>query len=738
MDLGEYWAKPNKTLLEHTEEVREQLKIINDFGYIPSEKIYLLADKACYWHDFGKVNARFQERVKNETGYKKFDEDIEIAHNILSLYFIPKEELGEDYYKIAYAVMRHHNYCNEDDIITGKKLLIKELLAPFSEEANAKIRRRELDDILDDKNVMDGETIWIKGLLHRCDYSASAGLQVEYKNDFLLEKLDLLLQSWKQKNPHCQWNELQLFCKEHTNQNIIVKAQTGMGKTEAGLLWLGNNKGFFVLPIKVAINAIYDRVQKDILKNELLEERVGLLHSDTISCYFEKIDMKQQEVSLREYYDRTKKLSMPLTIITLDQIFDFVFQYLGYEMKLVTLAYSKIVIDEIQMYSADLLAYLICGINKIVKLGGKVAILTATLPAFVHELLKEKAFEGNVIEAEQSFVEEDNNARHRVKVCKTEVDTDLISDIYIRNKQQNKGNKILVICNTVKKAQEVYEKLQSQIPEEELHILHKKFIEKDRRRAEEKILDFGRTYNELGEIDIQNGIWVATSIVEASLDIDFDVLFTELLDLNSLFQRMGRCNRKGVKEVEDYNVYVFTKIWEHLLGKNGFIDRTIYDISLEAIQDVEGILNEKRKMEMVQEAFSMDKVKHSEFMREFKDIYDKVSSIKPGEYLKEEAKLRNIVSYTIIPKSIYDENYEEIDEVLHALGNKKISLEEKVVMEDKLKGYTLSVEPYAFDKSQVEIYNIFGRSNFGMISVIDCYYSEVGYKKKTNDGYAIW
>lgn len=736
MDLNKYWAKPNKTLLEHTKEVREQLNIINDLGYIPSEKIYFLADRACYWHDFGKANTKFQERVKGETRYKKFDEEVEIAHNILSLYFIPKEELGEDYGKVAYAVMRHHNYCNEDVVITEKTPLIKELLAPFSEEANAKIRRKELIKILAFEK--DEETIWIKGLLHRCDYSASAGMQVEYKNDFLLEKLDLLLQSWKQKKPHCQWNELQLFCKEHSNQNIIVKAQTGMGKTEAGLLWLGNNKGFFVLPIKVAINAIYDRVQKDILNNELLKERVGLLHSDTVSCYFEKVDMKQQEVSLREYYDRTKKLSMPLTITTLDQIFDFVFQYLGYEMKLVTLAYSKIVIDEIQMYGADLLAYLICGINKIVKLGGRVAILTATLPAFVHELLKEKAFEGNVIEADHSFVEEDNKARHKLKVCKTEVDTDLISDVYIRNKKQNKGNKILVICNTVKKAQEVFEKLQSQIPEEELHILHKKFIEKDRRKAEEKILEFGRTYNESGEIDIQNGIWVATSIVEASLDIDFDVLFTELLDLNSLFQRMGRCNRKGVKEVKDYNIYVFTKIWEHLLGQNGFIDRTIYDLSLEAIQDVDGILSEKRKMELVEETFSMDKVKNSKFMREFKYIYEKVSELNPGECLKEEAKLRNIVSYTIIPKSIYDENCEEIEETLQTLENKQISLEEKIAMEDKIKGYTLSVEPYAFDKSQIQIHNIFGRSNFGMISVIDCYYSEVGYKKKTNDGYAIW
>jgi CRISPR-associated endonuclease/helicase Cas3 len=38
-----------------------------------------------------------------------------------------------------------------------------------------------------------------------------------------------------------------------------------------------------------------------------------------------------------------------------------------------------------------------------------------------------------------------------------------------------------------------------------------------------------------------HGIWITTQIAEASLDIDFDVLFTELSSLDSFFQRMGRC-----------------------------------------------------------------------------------------------------------------------------------------------------------------------------------------------------
>ena len=41
-------------------------------------------------------------------------------------------------------------------------------------------------------------------------------------------------------------------------KNVIAIAQTGMGKTEAGLLWIGDTKGFFILPLNTAIYAFYN------------------------------------------------------------------------------------------------------------------------------------------------------------------------------------------------------------------------------------------------------------------------------------------------------------------------------------------------------------------------------------------------------------------------------------------------------------------------------------------------
>ena len=141
-----------------------------------------------------------------------------------------------------------------------------------------------------------------------------------------------------------------------------------------------------MLPLRTAINAIYDRVCEDILENENLSEKVSLLHSESLEYYVKKNVGTDEEIF--QYEQRGKAFSIPLSISTMDQLFNFVFKYQGYELKLTTLSYSRIVIDEIQMYSPDLLAYLIYGMEHIAKMGGKIAIMTATLSPFVKELLE--------------------------------------------------------------------------------------------------------------------------------------------------------------------------------------------------------------------------------------------------------------------------------------------------------------------------------------------------------------
>ena len=714
MDIKNYMAKnnPEKTLEEHTNDLLSSLEIMNDLGYIRDKDIYNLAKKACYYHDFGKVNDEFQKRVKSEKKLK-FNKEKEVFHNILSLYFINSEDFEdeEDYYRICHAVLNHHNYC-EDPIlyIRENKQLIQNTLEKFP---TFKVKQSQLNKISRKKD--DEKAILIKGYLHKCDYSASASYVVEYKNNFLKTAMNNLLSSWKENNSEAKWNKLQEFCLENQNNNIIAVAQTGMGKTEGGLLWFGNGKGYFVLPIRTAINAIYDRVRINILNNENIAERVSILHSSALEYYNKNID--DQNLDIFEYNKRGKQLSMPLTISTMDQLFDFVLKYQGYELKLTTFSYSKIVIDEIQMYGPDLLAYLIYGIKTINKFGGKIAILTATLPPFIKDMLTEIPFKYG------KFT--NDIVRHNIEVKNEFINSKDIVNKYKDNKKNKKGNKILVICNTIKKAQELYDEIYLDLSEEDrenLNILHSRFIKKDRSKKELKILACGQTYNKDKEIDIQNSIWISTSIVEASLDIDFDYIFTELQELNSLFQRLGRCNRKGVKKVEEPNSFIYTQIEGIKLGNTGFIDETLFNLSKKALENVSGKITEEKKIELIEEWLTTDNLKDSDYMREYREIFDFIENIPPYSIEKNKIKLRNILSVDVIPLPVYEANKKVIEEANKKLEENNLTSEERIRLTEIIKDYVVSIPLYQKCEKDREI----KLNRYEFIPIVKCIYDEKG------------
>lgn len=728
MNTSDYLAKPDKTIKEHTQELIDSLEIIKKLGYIEDKEVYRLVKLACEYHDLGKANSEFQNRIMAARDGKKlkFNLDKEVFHNILSVYMINKEDFEEfeDYCRICHAVINHHNYCNDAfEYINEHKQQIEESLSDL-EHYKLSIKARKKISCM----VNDLKAIKIKGYLHKCDYSASAGYVVEYPNNFLEESLTDFMEQLKKEKPDSDWNELQKFCMQNREENIIAVAETGMGKTEGGLQWIGDNKGFFILPIRTAINAIYERVASTLLHEKDIDARVSILHSESLEYYNKRISVEEQEnLDVIEYDKRGKQLSMPLSISTLDQLFDFVFKYQGFELKLTTLSYSKIVIDEIQMYGPDLLAYLVRGLEMINEMGGKIAIVTATLPPFVKKLLSE-----NISFKYGEFIKDKNKIRHNIKVIDRKIDSEDVINKYKENIENNKGNKILVICNTIKKAQKIYMELKkSDLNSEEIHILHSRYIRPDRDKKEKEIIEFGKTYRDDGELDIRNGIWISTSLVEASLDIDFDYLFTELQDINSLFQRLGRCNRKGVKNCEEVNCYVYTDVEHIKIGNRGFIDKTIFDLSKKALQEVDGKITEDEKIELINKYFRYEDVKDSDFIHEYKRIYDYIKGIQPYDIDKKEIDLRNILSEDIIPIQVYKDNEKEIIEAERLLEEGSTDRNERLELIGKIKRYIVSIPMYEAKKA--EVYSVIRLNKYEEIKVIECGYDELGYYKKDDD-----
>ena len=126
-----------------------------------------------------------------------------------------------------------------------------------------------------------------------------------------------------------------------------------------------------------------------------------------------------------------------------------------------------------------------------------------------------------------------DSIRHNVKVRDRKINAKDILNLYEENERKGISNKILVVCNKIATAQKLMEEVKAEVAGKNIsvtvNIFHSRFIKKDRAKLEEEIIKFGKTYDKNGNLDKQSGIWIATSIVEASLDIDFDYLLQSFL-----------------------------------------------------------------------------------------------------------------------------------------------------------------------------------------------------------------
>lgn len=707
MDYHNALAKPSETIEQHTDKLLECAKVLYDLGYIKSEQLYKDLLVACKNHDMGKINSQFQIRIKRKS---RFNYEIEVPHAVLSIFFVNDSECN-DYTSVLFAVLYHHYHKESPmNVFRRDRQLVEKFLTELNFQSNDYNKmRRNLSKVkkIFQTNLNDKQkqyAVLLKGLLHKCDYSASANIPCEKKNDFLLESIE----DWR--SGKFQYNTLQEFCIANRNENIMVTAPTGMGKTEAGLLWCGDNKCFFVLPLKTAINAMYVRIKKlanDVEAEDVYKSRVALVHSDMKSYYLKDANDKDTDYDF-DYEEVSRQFCLPVTVCTPDQIFDFVLKYPGYEYKLAISSYSKFIIDEIQMYSPDILAAIIYAIKMIHIMGGKVAVLTATLPPFVKEELL-KIFGDDVQLADFSS---EGILRHNVKVFDDKLESDDVIEI-VNETNSDTVKKYLVVCNTVKTANRIYRELSESNIDAEINLFHANFIKKDRMKKEEKIMEASKKdLNKMSKPEI----WISTSVVEASLDIDFDILITELSDLFSLFQRFGRTNRKGKKDFSDYNCYVFTELQDRA---DSFIDKDIHNLSKDAIVTVDGVLTEQEKNSLIEKYLSVEKVQDTDyykdyckFFKNYEDEYDYLNSSKDS--------LRNIDRMDAIPKCVYDENVDMINENLEKINSTDVDKDSRMNATEEILKLTVSISMFRCRKHDS---GISVDMKYRRIPVIDCNYS---------------
>ena len=358
---------------------------------------------------------------------------------------------------------------------------------------------------------------------------------------------------------------------------LILEAQMGVGKTEAALaaaeimasrFSLGGI--FFGLPTQATANGIFPRLLgwADTQSEEELPQAIKLAHGmaelnetylqlQGYGVQLEEDASEEHQVQVHQWFRGSKQALLANFVIgTVDQLLMAALAQKHVMLRHLGLAGKVVIIDECHAYDTYMNCYLDRALEWLGWYQVPVILLSATLPArrraeLIEAYQKKKAAPDapwktscgyplltwtDGAEVKQMAIPLDAPGRAVQVVPLTEPELPAL----LRRKLAE-GGCAGVIVNTVKKAQKIAQLLRESLPEKEVQLFHAQFLMPDRAAREKQLME------RIGKESVpesRNGlIVVGTQVMEQSLDIDLDVLVTELCPMDLLLQRIGRLHR---------------------------------------------------------------------------------------------------------------------------------------------------------------------------------------------------
>lgn len=429
-----------------------------------------------------------------------------------------------------------------------------------------------------------------------------------------------------------------------TNGNLILTAPTGSGKTESALLWLrnqlkatGQGRVFYILPFTASINAMYERLNAAIGK-----DKTGMLHgklNDYMNNYFDDLqyDTQARKDSIRSIREKFKSVAIPVKVVTPFQLLKHLFGLKGYEQGIFEMSGSYFVFDEIHAYNPETLAQIKVLLEfATTHMRVKVMIMTATMPRFMLNELKSCIKPYTIVRADNILYE--SFRRHKVTLKEGLLHNSL-GEIQIRLISRDR---VLVVCNTIKSSQDVFKRLSGSVPEGEALLLHGSFTGKDRSEKEKY----------LTQKNIR--LLVGTQAIEISLDIDYDIIYSEPAPIDALIQRFGRVNRKREKGICECIVFKqHNEADEHIYNPE-ILKKTVAVLSKIEKREM-GIIDEAALQSFIDEVYpKWEKKSKKEFDEQYQYLTEALHLLSPMFKNKhtEEDFYRQFDGIKILPQSV--------------------------------------------------------------------------------------
>ena len=435
------------------------------------------------------------------------------------------------------------------------------------------------------------QTLALRGFIINADHSASAHAPDLPRAAF---HVDTLMPAWVKLD--------QLFKHQakawETTGSALLTAPTGSGKTEAALLWAaqqsevvgGLPRLFYTLPYQASMNAMKLRLEQSFPKaaHDGLS-LVGLQHGRGLMALYRLLLEDKENPKKAAYQARwTRNLANlnypPVRIFSPYQMLKGMYRLKGYEALLSDYHGAAFIFDEIHAYEVRRLAMILKTIEYLHQhFDARFLVMSATFPSLIKEWLQQALGEAALIEADDALFKAFQ--RHRLVMLDGELTSDEGIQRIVGDAQA--GRSVLVVCNLVDRAQEVYGRLVSRLGQAGIavELLHGRFNVRDRLTKEALVRDaVGSKSGQRRPI-----VLVATQVVEVSLDIDLDTIYTDPAPLEALVQRCGRINRgRRTKAPDLAPVHVFREPHDgQVIYNQSLVQRTLAILDREADKPID-------------------------------------------------------------------------------------------------------------------------------------------------------